>query len=458
MEDMVVYDLETTGVNPKNANVVEIAALRLDTKGDAVDDYSQLVKPPDGHIPEESTEIHGISEEDVKNKPGIKTVLPKFCDFIKNSIMVGHNITRYDNRILERDLKEHSDENLNFPDLSYDTLVTARRLFPRERRSLEALAKKFGIEGEKLHRAKVDVDVTRRIFKKLVDTDFQKREIKSLTEFLPLVGLSILAKTEDLRQEGGTTKIKLQTGEKGEGLTEVDAFLSAAKRSVQNSGSRNLIADLHQKADSLFLKQTQKEQIGAFIRELHTSKPRYSPEDTEWKLERTEMIKETRRFEEISNERGLPSFLKYQIRMMNALRRFEEISDKGENAHERTEKNISHEQVTLMSLHTAKGTEFDVVIILGMEDGIFPEIWHWTPEAIQEERIQEERRLFYVAMTRAKKRLYLSTNMYRFYEKQDEAFLYPRDTSHSSEEADRAASMFIREIPSGYIQKWPPRD
>ena len=145
------------------------------------------------------------------------------------------------------------------------------------------------------------------------------------------------------------------------------------------------------------------------------------------------------------------------MRMMNALRRFEEIDDKGENVHEQTQKNISHEQVTLMSLHTAKGTEFDVVIILGMEDGIFPEIWHWIPEAIQEERIKEERRLFYVAMTRAKKRLYLSTSMHRFHEKQGDSFLYIHENSHSSEEADRAASMFIREIPSDYIQKWSPR-
>ena len=52
MENIVVYDLETTGINPKNANIVEIAALRLDTDGDELDDYSQLVKPQDGHIPE----------------------------------------------------------------------------------------------------------------------------------------------------------------------------------------------------------------------------------------------------------------------------------------------------------------------------------------------------------------------------------------------------------------------
>ncbi|MCG8623701.1 MAG: ATP-binding domain-containing protein, partial [Proteobacteria bacterium] len=99
----------------------------------------------------------------------------------------------------------------------------------------------------------------------------------------------------------------------------------------------------------------------------------------------------------------------------------------------------------------------DVVIILGMEDGIFPEIWHWRPEAIQEERLKEERRLFYVAMTRAKKRLYLSTSMYRFYEKQGDQFLYDRAASYNSEDQNRAASVFIHEIPSDYIQKWSPR-
>ena len=69
MEDVVVYDLETTGINPKNANIVEIAAQRLNTKGNKVDNYDQLVKPPDGYIPQDSTDIHGISEEDVKDKP-----------------------------------------------------------------------------------------------------------------------------------------------------------------------------------------------------------------------------------------------------------------------------------------------------------------------------------------------------------------------------------------------------
>ncbi len=67
-------------------------------------------------------------------------------------------------------------------------------------------------------------------------------------------------------------------------------------------------------------------------------------------------------------------------------------------------------QLTLMTLHNAKGLEFECVIITGLEDGLFP---HYN--SIENERqLEEERRLFYVGMTRSKKHLYLSmANMRR---------------------------------------------
>ncbi|MDR1851600.1 MAG: UvrD-helicase domain-containing protein [Propionibacteriaceae bacterium] len=60
--------------------------------------------------------------------------------------------------------------------------------------------------------------------------------------------------------------------------------------------------------------------------------------------------------------------------------------------------------VTMMTLHTAKGLEFDTVFITGMEDGIFPHIRALTNPA----ELEEERRLMYVGITRARKRLYLT--------------------------------------------------
>ena len=93
------------------------------------------------------------------------------------------------------------------------------------------------------------------------------------------------------------------------------------------------------------------------------------------------------------------------------------------------------DQLTLMTLHAAKGTEFPVVIIIGMEEGSFP-MWK---QNITEAELEEERRLFYVGMTRAQAQLYLSSVTYRFGDR------------------ERATSMFVQEIPSNYVIKWSPR-
>jgi DNA helicase-2/ATP-dependent DNA helicase PcrA len=61
--------------------------------------------------------------------------------------------------------------------------------------------------------------------------------------------------------------------------------------------------------------------------------------------------------------------------------------------------------VCMMSLHSSKGLEFPVVFMVGMEDGLFPSVRPW--EETPEEEIEEERRLCYVGMTRAKEQLYL---------------------------------------------------
>ena len=231
MADMVVYDLETTGINPKRAEIVEIAAHRLSPIGDEVERYHCLVRPPGGYIPRAATRIHQIDAETVKNAPGIEIVLPEFSGFIQDRILIGHNVSEYDNPILARDLRRCLKIELSAP--HYDTLVTARRLFfPRQRCSIGALAEKFEIEYDRLHNALEDVRVNREIFKELIKIDAYKREVKSLAELLPLVGLGILAKTEASRPEGVATEASETTSTK-DTLTETEAFLNAAKRFVQ---------------------------------------------------------------------------------------------------------------------------------------------------------------------------------------------------------------------------------
>ena len=69
----------------------------------------------------------------------------------------------------------------------------------------------------------------------------------------------------------------------------------------------------------------------------------------------------------------------------------------------------SEEAVTLMTMHSAKGLEFEVVFLVGMEEGLFP-----SKRSIEEDdAVEEERRLCYVGITRAKKKLYITNTKKR---------------------------------------------
>ena len=404
MADMVVYDLETTGINPKTAEIVEIAAHRLSAIGDEVERYHCLVRPPGGHIPRAATRIHQIDAETVKNAPGIEMVLPEFSGFIQDRILIGHNVSEYDNPILARDLRRYLKMELSAP--HYDTLATARRLFPRQRCNMGALAEKFQIEHGRLHGALEDVRVNREIFKELIKIDAYKREVKSLAELLPLVGLGLLAKREASQPEVGSAEEAEDTPTKNT-LTETEVFLNAAKRFVQRHNAAL--------PDRLPLEASEAMQAAAYMEELQDSTIPEFPEDIAWRQRRIQFMNAVIHFESVSDEHSLTDFLDYQRLLTNI--------DEMDN---------TTEQLTLMTLHAAKGTEFPVVIILGMEEGSFP-MWQ---QNITEADIEEERRLFYVGMTRAQNQLYLSSTIYR------------------TGDRDRSTSMFVREVPSNYMIKW----
>jgi DNA helicase-2/ATP-dependent DNA helicase PcrA len=91
-------------------------------------------------------------------------------------------------------------------------------------------------------------------------------------------------------------------------------------------------------------------------------------------------------------------------------------------------------QITLMTIHNAKGLEFPVVFMAGMEDGLFPH----SRSLLSEAAMEEERRLCYVGMTRAEKRLVLSWAKYR-------------RRFGGGEQERTMASRFLKEIPSNLV-------
>ena len=449
LENIVVYDLETTSVNPNNADIIQIAYSLLNTEGEVCKEDVTFVKPPYGKIPKEVTEITGISNEDVKDAQSIDAVLPEICNFFQDNILVGHNIAEYDNVILRRDLKHYLDRD--FTNLHYDTLVTARRLFPNEKRRLQSLADKFKIEynKEKLHSADTDIEINRLVFKELLSVESKNLEMKSLTELLPFVGCGILARIETSNDKRTTAKVN-SPSQKREISSHINTYFNAAKRYIKTYRIQKILPNLIHQSESLLLETPEMDRVKAMIIQLSKDDILSTPEDLEWKKVRADVQKNVNRFEKISSDHGINQFIDYQTRMIDAVSRFEKTSNEGIYVHEKSKRHEGKEQLTLMSLHTAKGTEFDYVVIIGLEDGVFPKVWTWTPEAIE-----EERRLFYVGMTRAKKRLYLCTNLHRFFEQQEDGFISAAQLTTNSNKPIQADSEFIREIPSDFIQKWP---
>ncbi len=90
------------------------------------------------------------------------------------------------------------------------------------------------------------------------------------------------------------------------------------------------------------------------------------------------------------------------------------------------------QRVTLMTVHAAKGLEFEVAIVSGLEEGIFPH----SNSRLDEGGVEEERRLFYVALTRARKRVFIT---------------FAQSRRHWDELAYQAPSRFLNELPAGLV-------
>jgi DNA helicase-2/ATP-dependent DNA helicase PcrA len=113
---------------------------------------------------------------------------------------------------------------------------------------------------------------------------------------------------------------------------------------------------------------------------------------------------------------------------------FPEVNEFLENVAlvESGDKKITGESVTLMTLHSAKGLEFPVVFIVGMEEGIFPH----SRSLMDSAQLEEERRLAYVGITRAKQKLYLT---------------YASSRLYFGERTSNPPSRFIMDIPESLL-------
>jgi DNA polymerase-3 subunit epsilon len=124
------FDLETTGVDVAKDRIVQIAVVRKDNDG-TIEEKKVLVNP-EIPIPKESTEVHGITDEMVKNAPRFKQIAKSLYDYIEGYDLSGYNILHFDLPLLVEELLRAGVE-FSFDNVRYiDVMVIYKKLHPRD--------------------------------------------------------------------------------------------------------------------------------------------------------------------------------------------------------------------------------------------------------------------------------------------------------------------------------------
>ena len=135
IDNYVVFDLETTGCNPVNDYIIEIGAIKIEN-GEIHSVYNQMINPKIA-TPPLITNITGITNDMVKDKPTIDEVLEDFLVFCKEDYILGHNIS-FDYRFIKAKCYKRG---YSFNKKAFDTLEIARKsLKDLPSRSLGAFA------------------------------------------------------------------------------------------------------------------------------------------------------------------------------------------------------------------------------------------------------------------------------------------------------------------------------
>lgn len=144
-DEVVVCDTETTGLNPKTCSLLEIAAIRL-RGGEAIEEFHTFVDSGT-RIPEEITELTGISQDDLIGAPNPRDAVARFASFVGKSNLVAHN-AEFDRAFIMK----HADPG-EFTGAWVDSLALSLIVLPRLRsHRLVDLARAFGLHAPS-HRA-----------------------------------------------------------------------------------------------------------------------------------------------------------------------------------------------------------------------------------------------------------------------------------------------------------------
>lgn len=345
-KDIIVFDIEGTGTDIFADNIIQLSAIKI-RKGKKIAEFNCYLKSdkPVG----DSEKVHHISDEYLQTHgENPKLVLQEFCQFIQDAIITGHNIRGYDMDIFNQNLLKHNLKPVDFSNINFDTLDLVRRFYPNlPNHKLEFLSNHFQFETKSNHNSLDDVFATWELLHRLLED-----------KIIP---------TAKKRSE-------LINKQKNKFIHVAQIFQKLHNILNDNLLLENLIAQIVEEFNLVNIYKATTTKDGAI--RLENIRNLFRLAKAELNSHRgTNGIKELLQYASLSNTD------------LDAL-------------------TSSHPKIPIITIHQAKGLEFDYEFLAGMNDDIFPSYFSTRNGSITE----EEKRLFYVAITRAKKALFLSSS------------------------------------------------
>lgn len=361
-EEIVVFDTETTGLNVFQDDIIEIAAIRIkggEVVGEPLDLYIETDKPILPMLGDKENPMYAIYHEKMSTGELLSPsdALQRFLAYVGTSPILAHN-ANYDYNILDNNLQRYCKDTMQAHDIRcFDSLKLIRLLAPSlHSYKLESLLETFHLAGVNSHQAiddvKATVSLVRLCAEKAREKQAQQAAFIRHPKVKPFANV-LRSNYGECYREAVNRLYKLSTDHEPALVSE----LSAAYNAFRSGG---LINDIPR--------------LDYILRYL-----------------RIDMLTD----ETVAN--ALAPQLSQYVMDINTLKEADFCNSKS-----------ILERIYVTTVHKAKGLEFDNVIIFDAADGRYPNAYNKTKQ-----QDEEDARKFYVAMSRAKRRLFIAYALQR---------------------------------------------
>lgn len=356
-EEIVVFDTETTGLNVFQDDIIEIAAIRIkggEVVGEPLDLYIETDKPILPMLGDKENPMYAIYHEKMSTGELLSPsdALRRFLAYVGTSPILGHN-ANYDYNILDNNLQRYCKDTMQAHDIRcFDSLKLIRLLAPSlHSYKLESLLETFQLAGVNSHQAIDDVKATISLVRLCAEKAREKQAQQAAFIHHPKV-------------KPFANVLRSNYGER---------YLEAVNRLYQLSTDHEpaLVSELSAAYNAF--------RLDGLINDI----PRL---DYILRYLRIDMLTD----ETVAN--ALAPQLSQYIMDINTLKEADFCNSKS-----------ILERIYVTTVHKAKGLEFDNVIIFDAADGRYPNAYNKTKQ-----QDEEDARKFYVAMSRAKRRLFIA--------------------------------------------------